>query len=190
MGVGMDTIEWSPVSSLGASFCTHRLSVSSNGKLEFKPTLGMKLFYLVFCFLTYFTPLFFIGGFIAGEVPVYALLMVFGVTFLFSYVCRLLHKMTFAPNVFDRMHNRYYAIESSILGAEKEIEETISAIKALQILSKRIVSSKNSYTAYELNLVMDSGTRRTVLSHASYDDIKRDAQTIGMHLGLSVLEKE
>lgn len=190
MNTDKDQIEWSPASSLGASFCTHRLSVSSDGKLEFKPTLGMKLFYYTFCFLTYCTPLFFVGGFIAGEVPLYALFMIFGVTVLFSYVCKILYKMAFSPMYFDRMNNRFFALESSILGAEKEIEETISSINALQILSKRVASSNKSYTAYELNLVMDSGKRRTVLSHASYDDIKKDAQTIGMHLGISVLEKE
>jgi hypothetical protein len=189
MALDRNQIEWSPASHYGANFCTHRLSDKTTARLEFKPTLGMQAFFMVFCFLTIALPVFFFLGFLAGEVPVYALLFASGVSFLFYHICRIIKKMTWAPNYFDRMNDTYYALEPAIFGVDKEIREAISSIQALQILPKRIHSSKNSYTAYELNLLLKSGDRRTVVSHASYDDIKKDAQTISMHLGLNIFEK-
>jgi len=150
----------------------------------------MKLFYFIFIFLTLALPLMFFLGFLAGEVPVVALLMAFGVSFVFSFCCKMLKRMTYAPKYFDTNFNKYYSLEASLLGVQTEIEEALSSIKALQILPKRIVNSKNSNTAYELNLVMDSDKRHTVLAHASYEDIKNDAQTLSMHLGLQIVEKE
>lgn len=183
-------INWSPASSFGANFCTHKLSNSSSSKLEFKPTIGMKLFYLVFCFMTLIVPIVFFGGVIAGEVPLYALLMCLSVAILFLYVCKILKKMAYAPNYFDKTTDTYYALEPGFFGVDKEIKEAISSIEALQILPKTMQSSKNRYTSYELNLLLKSGERRTVLSHASYKDIKQDAQTISMHFGFNILEKE
>ena len=41
-------IGWSPAASGGASFRTHRLVQTSANRIEFAPTIGAKLFYLLF----------------------------------------------------------------------------------------------------------------------------------------------
>jgi len=37
MAIKNDEIDWSPASSFGANFCTHRLVKGSAGRLEFEP---------------------------------------------------------------------------------------------------------------------------------------------------------
>lgn len=184
-----EELDWSPASKMGASFCTHALVRGDLGKLEFRPTFMMKLFYLVFRYLSLAVALFFFIGFFVGQVPVWCLMLVSLVTYGFYYVSGWLEHYAHAPRFFDKSANRYVAIERSLLGAEKEVSEALSAIKLLQILPKTVSSSDHTYTAYELNLVLGTGQRRTLVSHACYDQLKKDARLLQAEFGFPLIEK-
>jgi hypothetical protein len=58
----------------------------------------------------------------------------------------------------------------------------LSSIHALQLLSEFVSGSKNSYYSYELNLVLDNGSRINVVDHGNLERLRADASTLSQFL--------
>ena len=58
----------------------------------------------------------------------------------------------------------------------------LSSIHALQLLSEFVSGSKSSYHSYELNLVLNDGSRINVVDHGNLDRLRSDANTLSRFL--------
>ncbi len=58
----------------------------------------------------------------------------------------------------------------------------LSSIHALQLLSEFVSGSKNSYHSYELNLVLNDGSRINVVDHGNLERLRADASTLSQFL--------
>jgi len=188
--------EWTPLETSGSNFCTHKMVSISPTRVEFKSTLGLKLFSLLFIFVgcsvvgyffyenypfdfseftakSYLTPL-------AGIVFAAA-------GFWFLHFSMLLIVFDRNENIFwkDRARARWVIYEFFNEGSQLN-SCTLHDIHALQIISEFCRSSKNSYFSYELNIVMNDGRRINVVDHGNKEQLKRDANALSNFLNKPV----
>jgi hypothetical protein len=182
--------EWSPANGGGASFGTHRLVSVHPDRLEFKATPGAVAFYALFLGVG----LAVVIGFslaIATDSPgwqeqgllrylplaIGAVFTIVGGSLLYSGV---------APIVFDRRRGEYWKgrVAASDVANPSSIDEhtELDRIHAFQIVSEHCRSNKSSYYSYELNLVLDDGTRLAVVDHGDLDRVRADAATLARFL--------
>lgn len=186
------TIEWTPTKSGGANFCTHKLQPVLDNRLEFHATAGAKLFCLLFLTVG-------LGGLVGAGVlatrgnegvwPV-IVLGLFGLFFA-AIGAGLLYGLT-RPIVFDKASGYFWKgrkdPQIALLRNEAGDFTPLRDIHAIQLLSERQGSGKNrsSYYSYELNLVLQDGTRVNVVDHGHRARIVEDAQTLATFLGVAV----
>lgn len=58
----------------------------------------------------------------------------------------------------------------------------LKRVHALQIISEYIKTKKSSYYSYELNLVLDDGSRLNVVDHGNQSALQADARTLAEFL--------
>ena len=58
----------------------------------------------------------------------------------------------------------------------------LSSIHALQLLSEFVSGSKSSYYSYELNLVLNDGSRINVVDHGNLERLRSDASALSRFL--------
>jgi hypothetical protein len=188
--VAMQT-DWTPATSGGTTFRTHKLVESNPDQLEFRASTGLKLFYLIFLVVG-------VGALIAffciisfgGRQVNWGTLCLLGVGITFPTAgARLLYIRT-APIVFDRRRgffwigrkNPEHVFNKGTLKHFAELEQ----IHALQLISKLVVTGSqldySRYFSYELNLVLEDGKRINVLSQGDQDSLREDAETLAAFL--------
>ena len=139
--------EWDRLVAGGASFKTHSLQQSTNGRFCFKSTLGSKLFALSFILAPLpFTLFVFFTKWI--------LLLVF---FFMTMGSILLHK-TLLPIVFDLERGYFYKgwLKKNVSLRMQRIECCeLDDIHALQIIAEYVSGDADShgFRSYELNIV-------------------------------------
>jgi hypothetical protein len=69
-------------------------------------------------------------------------------------------------------------------GVEPKEALPLPRIHALQIVSERCSSSKSSFMSYELNLVLQDGSRRNVVDHGNLDGLRTDARELAIFLAV------
>lgn len=198
-----NSIDWSPATRYAYRNCTHELIEDADGKYQFMPIYRMKSHFMARYFIIFFSfviVMFFLSiialnNFINGKFNIYEFTSI--VCFIIWFVGSLLYgeiktrKIIYKPNFFDIKNNLYFTFDHFYLKQKKEIQESISSIKAIQILDKIIRPPKwKEYTAYELNLIFDSGRRRNVICHGCYENIKKDAEKLSKYLDIPILERE
>ena len=181
-------IDWSPAASGGASFRTHRLVQTSAHRIEFAPTVGAKLFYLLFLVIGSGLLVFQAnqirmgqGGITEQETFVPVLV---GAVFAVAGACMYWFGTT--PRVFDRTRAFFWrgrkGPEMMGAGGGSDSSVPLSSIHALQLLSEYVTGNKSSYYSYELNLVLDDGSRINVVDHGNLDRLRSDAETLSRFL--------
>lgn len=180
--------EWSPASGGGASFGTHRLVSVDPDRLEFKATAGAVVFYAIFlvvglAVVAGFSLAIATGGWQEQGLPRYLPLAIGTV---FTIVGGSLLYSGVAPIVFDRRRGEYWKgrVAPSDVANPSSIDDhtELDRIHALQIISERCRGNKSSYYSYELNLVLDDGTRLAVVDHGDLDRVRADAATLARFL--------
>lgn len=183
---------WTPAKSGGASFRTHKLIEVNPNRLEFKASIGARLFYLVFLLVG-------VGVLIGFAVPkissgelsfdvdtilpiavgaVFAAvgggLLYFGtLPVVFEKRKGFFWKGRTAPDeVYDRRNIKHFA----------EFKE----IHALQLISEYCTGNKSSYYSYELNLILKDGRRINVVDHGNQNKLREEAKTLSAFMGKPV----
>ncbi|HNQ89715.1 MAG TPA: hypothetical protein PKM73_13940 [Verrucomicrobiota bacterium] len=188
-------IDWTPLAAGGASFCTHKLVAVGGDRVEFRASLGARLFSLLFLGFGLGMIVLWVlitAGVVAekGEGPLIVLLLG-GVVFLGAGVFLL--RSMLRPVVFDKASGYFWktwrnpssAAPMAAAGDYTQLER----IRAIQLVSERCRSGgkhPHTYYSYELNLVLDDGTRRSVVDHGNKARILEDAQTLAAFLGVRV----
>ena len=182
-------IEWKPLVLGGTDFQTHRLLIETN-RLTFVSSSEAKS--LAFGFLGIGVLLLGIG-YLLWNFSFLPLLV--GTGFLiFGY---LLYQSTNQKTVFDGQKKRFYQGEEDSIDHENE-GISFDHIYALQIVPEKLKKKgrKNSkslrgrftryYYSYEINLVLNDGSRVSVIDHGDQNIIRNDALKIAEFLDIPV----
>jgi hypothetical protein len=182
--------QWTPLVRGGMNFCSHRLLKRGPASMEFKTTLGLKLFCIVFFVmgaLFAFCPM----GAICKQYGGFHVSMLMSPLFglVFCAVGFFLYYGASAPIVFDMNRNSFTKGRRQPGETVRKISGVfadLSRVKALQVLSEYCRGNKSSYYSYELNLVLDDASRLNVVDHGNLKALREDARTLGQFLGVSV----
>jgi len=68
----------------------------------------------------------------------------------------------------------------------KKVEIDCSDIHALQLLAHYVGQHKGNYTTYQLNLVLNNGSREHVVGYSTPKVARRDAQTIAKNIDVKI----
>ena len=175
-------VDWSPLKPGGSSFGTHYLITPESGgrTLMFKATKGGLVFGLVFLIIGLAILGFMLWQIVTGQS--FQLLWVgllIGLPFAVAgfFLMRWLTK----PRVFDLVSRDYYA---GFKKPDREQDKCIdlNRVKALQLITEKVRSSKSRYNSYELNLILKDGSRVSVVDHGNYEQMLLDAEQLAKAL--------
>jgi hypothetical protein len=183
---------WKPAKGGGTNFRTHRLVVVSTQRLEFRSSLGGKLFCLVFLL----TGLGILIGFPAYRIIHGTSLLNFETAFLvmfglvFSTVGGLMLYFFTMPSVFDKRWEYFCKGRKNpeMVYDKRRLKHyaKLDDIHALQLISEYCRGDKSSYYSYELNLVLEDGSRINVVDHGDKKKLQADANTLADFLTVPV----
>jgi len=190
--------EWDPAVGGGTNFCTRRLVQASVHRLEFRPTVTARVFPLIFFFcgvvvLVIAGYQFATGGF---ENPMLAVFVpLFGC--VFAGAGGLLYWLMTRQIAFDRTLRCFWKGKMPMSVADTEYRNSavsLDRIHAIQLVSERVTSSsgsgshrrRSSYYSYEINLVLEDGSRINVVDHGKVDRIRQDARQLAEFLDVPV----
>ena len=184
--------EWTPLSPSGANFRTHKLVMVDSNRLEFRSTIGMKLFSLIFFIVGVAMVVYFFHEFFPFKHPDFgikdSLPLLIGA--LFGGVGGYLIYESIRPCVFDK--NKGYFWKGNISIDENNSNQKnknfckLDDIYALQTISELCKGNKSSYYSYELNVVLSDGQRLNIEDHGNDSWIKRDANKLAEFLNVPV----
>lgn len=182
---------WGPARGGGASFRTHRLVEVAPDRREFRATRGAVAFYLIFLVVGLGTIVGFslagvANGFPSGSGSLIARVLPFLVGTVFAGAGGALLYSGAAPIVFDRRRGDYWKGRRAPYEVtnRSELEEWVELdrIHALQIVSEHCRSDDSSYYSYELNIVLDDGSRLNVVDHGNRAELRADAEALAAFL--------
>jgi hypothetical protein len=189
--IAMQT-EWTPAKGGGASFRTHKLAEIDTNRLEFKASIGARVFYFVFILMGTAVMIGFSaarllsGEFAFGTDTIMPLLI--GLVFEVSGGCMFYFGT--APIVFDKYKGSFWKGRKAPdeVSDRKEIKyfAELEDIHALQLISEFCRGNKSSYYSYELNLVLKNGSRINVVDHGNPAKLREDAHVLSAFLGKPV----
>lgn len=184
-------VETSPLKGGGASFKTNVLIKESSSRFVYKPSRGVALFNFLFLAIglgvLFFgiSPLF-KNGFDFAAIEWF--LIIFGL--LFAGAGALMFYFFYMPRVFDKQLGIYYkAYKADIHHIKKDTKKKyipLKSIIAIQLIGENVRSDKGSYNSFELNLVLDDGTRKNVVDHGSLKTIISDAEELSAFLNIPI----
>lgn len=185
--------DWDPLVGGGSNFRTHRLAPTGPHRMSFKATPGALAFYLLF--LTSGLAIILGFGFVklatgfslgAGWESILATVLPIVVGLVFAGAGGLLLYTRAAPIVFDKRRGEFWkgrVAPSEVARPDAlDTHAPLDRLHALQIISEHCTSDDSSYYSYELNLVLDDGTRLNVVDHGDLDELRRDAETLAAFL--------
>lgn len=183
---------WTPAKRGGTNFRTHKLVEVNSYRIEFRASIGAKLFYLIFLLagigiIMVFTFKTLSAGVFSFNVDTIMPLLI-GLVFMVAGGCMLYFGTV--PIVFDKTKGTFQKGRrtqniTSDRNAHKNYTQ-LDNIHALQLISEYIRSNKNSYYSYELNLVLENGKRINVIDHGNEHRIREDAGTLSTFLNKPV----
>ena len=185
-------IKWTPLKRGGTNIRTHKLYRANPNRIEFKASVGARLFYLSFlvigCGILICLPYFTISykGFALNNTTIIPIL----VASVFIIVGTCLYYFCTTPIVFDKKsgfvwkgrNKREDIINKNNLKHFFELR----AIHALQLISEYIKSDRKAYYSYELNIVLNDGRRINIVDHSEKEPIEREAKKLSNFLGKAV----
>ena len=190
-----DTTSWGPLKKGGASFCTHKMKRVSKTRIEFKPTLGAKLFSGIFGFAG--LGIMIGGGFILANghtkdaLPGGIFMIIFGA--IFAAAGYGIYRSMSKPTVLDAKLGLYWkGRKDPTLPSNRHVMKVcveFAEIHAIQLLSEYCRSSgknSSSYYSYELNFVMHNGDRVNVVDHGNLSRIRQEAAQLADLLKLPI----
>ena len=176
-------VSWKSMPNSGsANFVSHRLEVLGEGRLKFQPTTGMGCFinlFIVLGVLIFLFAITLIWAFGWGYMEDLWVVPTVGIFFVvFAVVFR---KFGMNEIYFDktkgycwRGKKDFNTLEASSDGKQVRLSEIV----ALQLLRKRVLSSKRNYDNLELNLILQNGKRFHLISHIGVKELLIDTGTL------------
>ena len=181
-------IEWTPANPGGANFKTHTLIEVDSHRIELRVSIGAKLFYSFFLF----AGLAVLIGFSAKNISsgefsfdMNTMIPLF-IGLVFALVGGGLFFGGTRPIIFDKHCSCFWKGRKS--PNEVFNNETIKEcakfenIHALQLISEHCRGNKSSYYSYELNLILNDGSRMNVIDHGNKKELEEDAMTLSAFL--------
>ncbi|MFC1494382.1 hypothetical protein ACFL6W_03790 [Thermodesulfobacteriota bacterium] len=175
---------WTPAKRGGTNFKTHKLVVIDSNRLEFRASIAIKIFCLIFLSVG---AVILIGFFYALQFNrEFSLdigsISISSVGLLFTVVGGILLYSFTAPIVFDKRTGFFWKGRKSsddiIDQASLKYFTELDQIHALQLISEYCRGNKSSYYSYELNLVLEDGRRINVVDHGNKKRLREDAGTL------------
>ena len=173
---------WTPLAGGGSNFKTAELHAVNEQRMEFRASLGMKLMAAVFLIMGLVLAAVFISKqpqTLKDYIPV-----AMGVIFATIGAGMLYSAIT--PTVFDLSHGYFCRSrkkpELMIDPSKLKTYAPLNRVHALQIIKEYIKTKKSAYYSYELNLVLDDGSRVHVIDHGNHLALLTDAQTLSQFL--------
>lgn len=180
--------QWTPAKGGGSNFCTHRLVRISPDRIEFRVSIGAKIFYMIFLLaglgiMIGFSYHNFSEGTFKFSVDI---IMPMSIGLIFAAVGGCLLYFGTVPVVFDKRERQFWkgrrspreVFDPKSLKYFAEIDQ----IHALQLISEYCRGDKSSYYSYELNLVLEDGKRINVVDHGNVNKIHDQAATLAEFL--------
>ncbi len=184
--------QWTPAKGGGANFRTHRLIEVDATRMEFRASLGAKIFYTTFMVMGIGTIVVFVFARSTMETPLLGteLLIPMFIGGLFAAAGVFMLHFGTAPIVFDKLSGYFWRGRKSPqdvadVRSLKHAAE-LSQIHALQLLAEYVRGNKSSYYSYELNLVLKDGSRINVIDHGNQTRLREDAKALSAFLGKPV----
>ncbi|MBL1214362.1 MAG: hypothetical protein HND52_13470 [Ignavibacteriae bacterium] len=179
---------WTPAKGGGANFKTHNLVKVDYSRIEFRSSVGAKLFYLIFLLVG-------LGVMIGVSVSKISdgtfgfnwetfLMLTFGS--IFAGVGGGLLYYGSAPVVFDKKAGYFWkgrkspreVFNKSSIKHLAKLED----VHAIQLISEFVWGNKSSYHSYEINLVLKDASRINVIDHGNIKSIRENAETLSAFL--------
>ncbi|AGA35385.1 hypothetical protein TVNIR_3757 [Thioalkalivibrio nitratireducens DSM 14787] len=162
--------DWTPIGGSSANFRTHRLREVEQGRLEFRTTLGAKLFWMIFAAIGLGLLAVFYGNGLQAEGfewnPDMLGVTAFGLVFAAVGFGGLYFSS--APIVFDLRRGLFWKGRKAPgrVADRRRLKHfaELNDVHALQLL-RTWSTGKNRRRVYELNLVLKDGERVPVLRH-------------------------
>ena len=181
----LNSIDWAPLKRGGANFKTHNLIEVSKSRIEYKASLGLKLFALIFAGFGVAANIAFLFG---DDIPIF--LSLFGLVFL--GVGGFIYKKGTKPIVFDKLEGYYWndKISPSSVVNSSDVNNLVKLddLVGIQVIKERVKGDKSSYNSYEINLITNANERINVVDHGNMNSILADASIIAKFLEVPVLE--
>jgi hypothetical protein len=181
-------VDISPLKPGGSNFKTHALIEQSSSKLYYRPSLGGAVFGFTFFAIGLGFTIFNIS-FEKGLMQDLSLFNFFGLGFglLFAFVGGFMLYYLYKPRVFDKQSGYYYK-GYNFRPNEKHLKHQfrLHEIIAIQIIGETIRGKNGSYGSFELNLVLNDGTRRNVVDHGNLKSIIDDAHCLSEFLNVPI----
>jgi len=180
--------EWTPAKGGGANFCTHKLVQIDSNRVEFRPSAGAIVFYLIFLLVGLGIGL----GATASNILKGTLAfnqntilpVVFGAIFAAAGGAMLYYGT--APIVFDKRHGYFWKGRKNPdeVADKRSLKHfaMLNDIHALQLVAERCTGKNSSYYSYELNLVLNDASRINVIDHGNLKRIQEDTATLATFL--------
>jgi hypothetical protein len=179
---------WHPAKGGGTNIGTHALRKTSHQKVEFKAKLLGLLFPGVFMLIGLGVMVgMTAGGISQGQYE----LLYFGIPFgtIFFLVGFFIMRSWTTPRVFDKRSGYFWrGRQQPIRGMRQETNPDkrahckLEEIYAIQVLREHCSSSSSngssSYYSYEINLVLEDGSRINVVDHGKLRLIAQDSQAL------------
>ena len=185
-----EQVEWTPAKGGGTNIRTHKLVEKSPMRMAFRPTASALFFYLIFLFAGLGVSVGITTSAIAKGNVKAELLFPIGIGFVFIIIGSCLTYFGTNPIVFD-LQNGYFWKGRKDPERVFDINKIkhcvrLKEIHALQILSEYCSGNKSSYYSYELNLVLEDGTRLNVGDHGNLKKLREDAEKLAHFLNKPV----
>lgn len=180
--------EWHPAKSGGANFKTHNLVQVNSNLIIFRSSIGARIFYSVFLLIGLGFAIGFSYSKIVEGTFDFSLDSIMPILFgsIFTLAGGLLLFFGTKPIVFEKGSGYFWKGRKSpalIYNVNDHKDCTkLSEIYALQIISEYVRGNKTSYHSYEINLVLNDGSRINVVDHGNLKQIREDAAKLSQFL--------
>lgn len=184
--------KWAPLKGGGSNFGTHKLIRANHSRIEFKATLGAKIFSLIFLLVGVGIPLFIgmetystYGSLFRSD-----FLFIGLIAMIFFAAGSWMYYSFSKPVIFDKTKGMFWkgwkAPKRYLSEGDSESSSRIGDIYALQIIPELIRSDNKSYVSYELNLVLSDGSRMNVVDHGDLRQLREDAEILSKFLNVMI----
>ncbi len=184
--------EWIQAKGGGANFKIHNLVQVNRNRIIFRSSIGARIFYGFFLLMGlgfafgFSCPQFSEDNFSFSFESLFPILL----GFLFAIMGGLLLYYGTKPIVFEKGSGYFWKGRKNPetvynINARKNCTK-LKEIYALQIISELVRGDKSSYYSYELNLVLNDGSRINVIDHGKIEKIREDAEKLSQFLGKPV----
>ncbi len=180
--------EWHPAKSGGANFKTHNLVQVNSNRIVFRSSIGARIFYSVFILMGLGASIGFSYPQIVEGTISFTLdsIMPILIGSIFTLVGGLLLFFGTKPIVFEKGSGYFWKGRKNPqfnhnVNDRKDYTK-LREIYALQIISEYIRGNKTSYHSYEINLVLNDGSRINVVDHGKIEQIRKDAAKLSQFL--------